>query len=79
MTLTKTDRERLTRMEDNQEDFRKGLERVFDRLDKQDVKLDSISGKFDELQGAKKVLFGLTALIAAIITWLATYYGTHHK
>lgn len=79
MTLDKTDRERLTRMEDNQDDFKEALEKVFVRLDKQDDKLDNISGKFDELQGAKKVLFGLTALVAAIITWLATYYGTHHK
>ena len=66
-------------MEDNQEDFKDVLIEVKAHLNRQDAKLDDINQKFDELNGAKKVLFGLTAVIAAVITAVATYIGTHHK
>jgi hypothetical protein len=75
----RSDSERLTRMEDHQKDFASAIERIFKRLDNQDTKLDEITRKFDELQGAKKVLFGITALLATLITAAATYIGAHHK
>ena len=70
---------RLIRMEDNQQDFIKSIDKIFERLDKQDEKLDIINKNFDELTGAKKVLFALTAVMGATITAVATYLGIHHK
>lgn len=69
--------ERLTRMEDNQEAFAQALEKVLERLDKQDDKLDLLNQKFDELSGAKKTLIWLTGVALTIAGLIIAWVNTH--
>ena len=76
--MTKTETERLTRMEDNQEDFRKSIEQVFKRLDKQDTILTRLDKTLNELTGGKKALLWLTGT-AIGVAGLVIAFMTRHK
>jgi hypothetical protein len=66
-------------MEDNQDDFKVALNKVFIKLDNQDSVLNAINKKFDEMTGAKRVLIGLYGFIVVVIGFLASWLGVHHK
>lgn len=44
-----------------------------------EAKVDAMKTTLDELTGAKKILFALTAIVSAAITSVATFIGVHHK
>lgn len=64
-------------MEDNQEAFAQALEKVLERLDKQDDKLDLLNQKFDELSGAKKTLIWLTGVALTIAGLIIAWVNSH--
>lgn len=70
--------ERLNRMEDNQIEFAKAIDKINAKLDKQDEKLDVLTAKFDELSGAKKAIIWLTG-VALTVTGLIIAYLNSHK
>jgi len=64
--MTKTESERLTRMEDNQDNFAKALDRLTSQLEIQGQKLDELNSKFDNLAGGKQALMWLTGIALTI-------------
>jgi hypothetical protein len=64
--MTKTETERLTRMEDNQEAFAKAIEKVLERLDEQDKALAKVNKTLDELTGGKRALMWMTGTLIGL-------------
>ena len=71
--MTKTEKERLTRMEDNQEAFTKSIEKFDKRLEALEEKLDSLNSKFDNLTGGKQALMWVTGIALSIFGLIAAY------
>ena len=72
--MTRTEADRLTRMEDNQENFKEALEKVFSRLDDQDKLLRGINKTLDELTGGKKALMWLTGVSLSIAGLIIAFF-----
>lgn len=70
---------RLTRMEDNQENFAKAIDAIMTRLDSQDKVLGEVKTTLSELTGAKKFLIGLTSFVAVIIGAVAGILAIVHS
>lgn len=78
--MAKTQAERLTRMEDNQEQFAKDIEKVFKRLDNQDAILIKINKTLDELTGGKRALMWFTGFVVSVFALaIAFFNSTKHS
>ena len=76
--MTKTEAERLQRMEDNQDHFTNDIKRIFKRLDEQDRVLIRIDKTLNELTGGKKELMWLTGTTIAIAGIAAAFLAAIH-
>jgi uncharacterized coiled-coil protein SlyX len=61
-----TTTERLTRMEDNQDQFAEAIKAINVQLKSQDEKLDLLNKKFDELTGGKQALMWVTGIALTV-------------
>lgn len=57
---------RLTRMEDNQNDFAGAIKELKKSLGQLDTKVDTLNSKFDNLTGGKQALMWITGVAIAI-------------
>jgi hypothetical protein len=65
--MTKTETERLTRMEDNQIDFAEALQKINARLDSQDKTLNAINKTLNEISGGRKALMWASGTLFTVI------------